>query len=147
MSFLAYDEMWAIVMSNRCTPIESPGAAALPASTTSLYVRDQVVDKRIRFESFCDDGWDYFLFHPLQLHASLIALVRRAKWDLREEKEKALRLERELEGWKGLRVKRDILFNHNGDGESRRRSESGSRRTSLGSLRKGVTVGEAGVWG
>lgn len=32
--------------------------------------------------------------------------ARRAERDLREEKEKALRLERELEGWKGLRVER-----------------------------------------
>ena len=44
----------------------------------------------------------------------------------------------------GLRVERGLLFNHNGDGGSRRGSESGSRRTSLGSLRRGVTVGEAG---
>ncbi|KAG8525865.1 uncharacterized protein KY384_000625 [Bacidia gigantensis] len=32
--------------------------------------------------------------------------ARRAERDLREEKEKGLRLERELEGWKGLRVER-----------------------------------------
>jgi len=32
--------------------------------------------------------------------------ARRAERDLREEKEKALRLERELEGWKGLRMER-----------------------------------------
>ena len=30
--------------------------------------------------------------------------ARRAERDLREEREKGLRLERELEGWKGLRV-------------------------------------------
>ena len=32
--------------------------------------------------------------------------ARRAERDLREEREKGLRLERELEGWKGLRVER-----------------------------------------
>lgn len=34
--------------------------------------------------------------------------ARRAERDLREEKEKALRLERELEGWKGLRMERGV---------------------------------------
>lgn len=33
--------------------------------------------------------------------------ARRAERDLREEREKALRLERELEGWKSLRVDRN----------------------------------------
>jgi myosin protein heavy chain len=33
-------------------------------------------------------------------------LAKRAERELREEKEKALRLERELEGWKALRVER-----------------------------------------
>lgn len=33
---------------------------------------------------------------------------RRAERDLREEKEKGLRLERELEGWKGLRMERGV---------------------------------------
>lgn len=33
--------------------------------------------------------------------------ARRAERELREEKEKALRLERELEGWKGLRLGKD----------------------------------------
>jgi myosin heavy chain 9/10/11/14 len=32
--------------------------------------------------------------------------ARRAERELREEKEKSLRLERELEGWKGLRVEK-----------------------------------------
>ena len=32
--------------------------------------------------------------------------ARRAERDLREEREKGLRLERELEGWKGLRMER-----------------------------------------
>lgn len=35
--------------------------------------------------------------------------AKRAERDLREEKEKALRLERELGGWKGLRVERESL--------------------------------------
>lgn len=39
--------------------------------------------------------------------------ARRAERDLREEKEKALRLERELEGWKGLRMERGA---RNGNG-------------------------------
>lgn len=38
--------------------------------------------------------------------ASSQLAARRAERDLREEKEKALRLERELEGWKGLRMER-----------------------------------------
>jgi len=33
--------------------------------------------------------------------------AKRAERDLREEKEKGLRLERELEGWKGLRMRRN----------------------------------------
>lgn len=35
--------------------------------------------------------------------------ARRAERDLREEREKAMRLERELEGWKGLRMERGNL--------------------------------------
>ena len=35
--------------------------------------------------------------------------ARRAERDLREEKEERMRLERELEGWKGLRVDRGAL--------------------------------------
>ena len=34
--------------------------------------------------------------------------ARRAERDLREEREKGLRLERELEGWKGLRMERGV---------------------------------------
>ena len=40
--------------------------------------------------------------------------ARRAERDLREEKEKALRLERELEGWKGLRMERGARTGVNG---------------------------------
>ena len=64
--------------------------------------------------------------------------ARRAERDLREEREKALRLERELEGWKGLRMERGNLMRNGtlvalsemGDGaefrERRRVSLSGS---------------------
>ncbi len=38
--------------------------------------------------------------------ASTQLAARRAERDLREEKEKALRLERELEGWKALRMEK-----------------------------------------
>lgn len=38
--------------------------------------------------------------------------ARRAERELREEKEKGLRLERELEGWKALRVERSSLGGH-----------------------------------
>ncbi|KAL9620066.1 MAG: hypothetical protein Q9160_005356 [Pyrenula sp. 1 TL-2023] len=40
--------------------------------------------------------------------------ARRVERDLREEKEKALRLERELEGWKGLRMERGSGVNRSG---------------------------------
>lgn len=46
--------------------------------------------------------------------------ARRAERDLREEREKALRLERELEGWKGLRMERGA-----GSGKSGGSSEWG----------------------
>lgn len=51
--------------------------------------------------------------------------ARRAERDLREEKEKGLRLERELEGWKGLRMER-------GSGRS------GSEWSSGGSVKGGA---------
>ena len=53
-------------------------------------------------------------------------LARRAERELREEREKALRLEREIEGWRGLRGERGSTIgrpNHNF-------SEAGSRRGS-----------------
>lgn len=40
--------------------------------------------------------------------------ARRAERELREEKEKGLRLERELEGWKALRVERSSLGHRSG---------------------------------
>ncbi|KAI3293849.1 hypothetical protein DTO002I6_4795 [Penicillium roqueforti] len=52
-------------------------------------------------------------------------LARRAERDLREEREKALRLERELEGWKALRVERGSVI-----GRGVTFSDTGSRRGS-----------------
>ena len=63
--------------------------------------------------------------------------ARRAERDLREEREKGLRLERELEGWKGLRVERGALFT----GGSVRGSEDGRRVSLTGSLRRGAGEG------
>ena len=51
--------------------------------------------------------------------------ARRAERDLREEREERLRLERELEGWKSLRVERNIL------GGAAGRTGSEDRRSSL----------------
>lgn len=63
--------------------------------------------------------------------------ARRAERDLREEREKALRLERELEGWKGLRMERGSkLGGSSGWGGSG--SEFG------GSFRAGINGNELG---
>ena len=51
--------------------------------------------------------------------ADTMIQIRRTERELREEKEKSLRLERELEGWKGLRMERRSHF-----------SETGSRKGS-----------------
>lgn len=57
--------------------------------------------------------------------------ARRAERDLREEREKALMLERELEGWKGLRMERGTRPSEWGGGERRISGEGfGRRRTS-----------------
>jgi myosin heavy chain 9/10/11/14 len=56
--------------------------------------------------------------------------ARRAERELREEREKALRLERELEGWKALRVEKG--------GNSIRRS---------GQWRNGTPIGSGSEWG
>ncbi|EKV12974.1 Myosin type II heavy chain, putative [Penicillium digitatum PHI26] len=53
-------------------------------------------------------------------------LARRAERDLREEREKALRLERELEGWKALRVERSSTIGRGAVAFS----DAGSRRGS-----------------
>lgn len=52
--------------------------------------------------------------------------ARRAERDLREEREKSLRLERELEGWKALRVERGSAVGRN----MAALSDIGSRRGS-----------------
>ncbi|KAI9812314.1 MAG: hypothetical protein M1827_004763 [Pycnora praestabilis] len=65
--------------------------------------------------------------------------AKRAERELREEKEKALRLERELEGWKGLRIERGsglarsgtmLALSEMGDAEDRRSMRRGSRQVS-----------------
>lgn len=48
--------------------------------------------------------------------------ARRAERELREEKEKSLRLERELEGWKGLRVDKASAGSVMGTGSLRSRA-------------------------
>ncbi|KAL9613853.1 MAG: hypothetical protein Q9167_001651 [Letrouitia subvulpina] len=58
--------------------------------------------------------------------ASSQLAARRAERDLREEKEKALRLERELEGWKGLRMERGAA----GKGIEQQQQKNGIRSRS-----------------
>lgn len=55
--------------------------------------------------------------------------ARRAERELREEREKALRLERELEGWKALRMERGTGVHRSGTLAAL--GEMGSRRTSM----------------
>jgi myosin protein heavy chain len=62
--------------------------------------------------------------------------ARRAERELREEKEKALRLERELEGWKGLRVERNLT--RGGSGAWRPDTAMGSETN--GSAEGGIEV-------
>ena len=52
--------------------------------------------------------------------------LKRAERDLREEREERLKLQRELEGWKNLRVERTLLGSSAGRGEDRRSSFAGS---------------------
>ena len=52
--------------------------------------------------------------------------AKRAERDLREEKEKALRLERELEGWKGLRMERGVRGSSDWGGSVRGHRATGS---------------------
>lgn len=59
--------------------------------------------------------------------------ARRAERELREEKEKNLRLERELEGWKSLRVEKAV-------GAGSLRSRVGPWRASEGDEPQGVDV-------
>lgn len=58
--------------------------------------------------------------------------ARRAERELREEKEKTLRLERELDGWKGLRVDKGSA------------STVGSLRSRAGPWRSGTAASEDG---
>lgn len=61
--------------------------------------------------------------------------LRRTERELREEREERLRLERELEGWKNLRVDRSTL------GSMRRSSLTGSIRVGRGeSLRRQLST-------
>lgn len=58
--------------------------------------------------------------------------ARRAERELREEREKALRLERELEGWKGLRMERgNLVPARSGTLLAVSEIDAGSRRSSL----------------
>lgn len=65
--------------------------------------------------------------------------AKRAERDLREEKEKNLRLERELEGWKNLRVERRSALGVPGAAGS----EAGEARSRRGSS-IGLLMGEMG---
>lgn len=63
--------------------------------------------------------------------------AKRAERDLREERERALRLERELEGWKGLRLERGSVRDGLGLPNlmgSERGSVRGAREGSIGLL-------------
>jgi myosin protein heavy chain len=65
--------------------------------------------------------------------------AKRAERELREEKEKTLRLERELEGWKNLRVERRSVLGVPGAAGS----EAGDNRSRRGSS-IGLLMGEMG---
>jgi myosin protein heavy chain len=64
--------------------------------------------------------------------------AKRAERELREEREKALRLERELDNWKGLRVERRSALGVPGPG-----SDAGDARSRRGSS-IGLLMGEMG---
>jgi myosin protein heavy chain len=64
--------------------------------------------------------------------------AKRAERELREEREKSLRLEREVEGWKGLRVERRSALGVPGAG-----SDAGDARSRRGSS-IGLLMGEMG---
>lgn len=65
--------------------------------------------------------------------------AKRAERDLREEREKGLRLERELEGWKGLRMERTKAMGSEWGGSARegRKESSGADVRRMGSESKG----------
>jgi myosin heavy chain 9/10/11/14 len=93
---------------------------------------DEIESKRDRIERLLST------VDELQSADSQVQLsLRRTERELREEREERLRLERELEGWKGLRVERSALGSVAG-----RFSENGGRRSSVaGSVR--VSRGES----
>jgi myosin heavy chain 9/10/11/14 len=64
--------------------------------------------------------------------------AKRAERELREEREKCLRLEREVEGWKGLRLERRSALGVPGAG-----SDAGDARSRRGSS-IGLLAGEMG---
>jgi myosin protein heavy chain len=66
-------------------------------------------------------------------------VAKRSERELREEREKTLRLERELEGWKGLRVERRSALGVPGAG-----SEAGDNRSSRRGSSIGLLMGEMG---
>ena len=71
----------------------------------NIQLNDDIVRSREKIQSLLAN------IDELQSSDSASQLAaRRAERELREEKEKALRLERELEGWKGLRVERGSAF-------------------------------------
>jgi len=74
--------------------------------------------------------------------------AKRAERELREEREKALRLERELEGWKGLRLERRSHSGLHRSGTMAALSEmanGGEGRLSRESSRKGSGMTSAGL--
>ena len=74
----------------------------------------------------------------LQASESSVQLqAKRSERELREEKEKALRLERELEGWKGLRMERASLAR---SGTLLALSEIGGSDAGLSSRRGSIEV-------
>lgn len=77
--------------------------------------------------------------------------AKRAERELREEKEKNLRLERELESWKSLRVERRSNLGVPGQQQGGGGSEAGSRRGSSIGLLMGemgeVAASEKGKYG
>ena len=62
--------------------------------------------------------------------------AKRAERDLREEREKALRLERELEGWKGLRMERGKTMGANSEWGGSVRSHSRGQSGTAESLQR-----------
>lgn len=71
--------------------------------------------------------------------------AKRAERELREERERCLRMERELEGWKGLRMERGSLRAGNAGGlgvPGANGSEAGDARSSRRGSAIGLLMGE-----